>query len=340
MMKRSRWITAVLGIGISLIFLWFAFRDLRPAEVWASMRQVNAWLLLAGVAVFFVSTAIIALRWGFLLRSARRIPLRQLTELVCIGYAGNNVYPFRSGEVLRIFLLQRQHAIPFARGTTTVVVERVFDGLVMLSFIVIPLLFGEIAAPEARLITTVAGPVFLAATAVFFALAARPSLLRGLLHWFSRRLPDRLGRALTGIGEEVLAGLEGLRSPADLAGAALSSYGTWIVHAGVYWLVALAFPDLHVSFGVLVLVVGVVNLAGLIPASPGQFGVFEFLVSAVLIAAGAPSGTAQAYALVVHMVIWLPVTLVGLGLLLRQGLGLGAITRAQDIETAADTQPH
>lgn len=42
MMKRSRWITAVAGIGISLIFLWFAFRDLRPAEVWASMRQVNA----------------------------------------------------------------------------------------------------------------------------------------------------------------------------------------------------------------------------------------------------------------------------------------------------------
>lgn len=334
-MKRNRWLIAGLGIIISLVFLWMAFRDLRFAELLDAIRDISPLWLLAGVVVFFISTAIIALRWGFLLRSAQRIGLRQLTELVCIGYAGNNIYPFRSGEILRILLLQRHHAVPFARGTTTVVVERVFDGLVMLSFIIVPLLFGEIAAPEARLITSVAGPIFLAATAVFFVLAARPGLLRGLLYRLSRWLPERPARILTGIGEDVLGGLEGLRTPADLAGTVFSSYGTWIVHVGVYWLVALAFPGLQVSLGVLVLVVGVVNLAGLIPASPGQLGVFEFLVSTILMATGVPAGIAQAYALVVHAVIWLPVTLAGLFFLLRQGLGLDAVARAREMEATA-----
>jgi hypothetical protein len=35
------------------------------------------------------------------------------------------------------------------------------------------------------------------------------------------------------------------------------------------------------------------------------------------------------------MVIWLPVTAVGLFFLLRQGLSLSAVARAQQIETAA-----
>lgn len=73
----------------------------------------------------------------------------------------------------------------------------------------------------------------------------------------------------------------------------------------------------------MLLTVGVVNLAGLIPASPGQIGVFEFFVSLVLIAVAVPDTVAHAYALVVHVVIWLPVTLVGFFFLVRQGFGLG-----------------
>ena len=41
-----------------------------------------------------------------------------------------------------------------------------------------------------------------------------------------------------------------------------------------------------------------------------------------------------AYAIVVHVVIWLPVTLAGFIVLIRQGLGWQAITHAQELETA------
>ncbi len=75
-----------------------------------------------------------------------------------------------------------------------------------------------------------------------------------------------------------------------------------------------------------------VNLAGLVPASPGQFGVFETFASAVLVATGVSPVVAVAYALTVHMVIWLPVTLAGMVFLLQQGLGLSAFTRVQQLE--------
>jgi uncharacterized protein (TIRG00374 family) len=247
---------------------------------------------------------------------------------------GNNVYPFRSGEVLRVFLLQRNRQVPVVKAMTTVVVERVFDGLVMLTFILVSLLFEGTVSPEVKTVAKVAAPIFISALAVFFVLAARPNTLRQLLHLFGRFAPGRLHDILTQLADEVTEGLEGLRSPVDLAGAIIFSFASWMVEAGVYWIVSFAF-NLGVGYPVMLLTVGVVNLAGLIPASPGQIGVFEFFVSLVLVSAGVAKAQANAYALVVHVVIWLPVTIVGFYFLAKQGLGWGAITHARELETEA-----
>lgn len=331
--NKKRWI-AVVGLLISAVFLWIAFRDLKPEEVIGSIQQANVVWLLGGAAVYFLAVTVIALRWRFLLHAIKAIPLPSLISLVSIGYMGNNVYPFRSGEVLRIMLLQRNHSVPFTKATTTVIVERVFDGLVMLTFILVSLLILDVSSPEVRRVAMFAAPLFLVALAVFLVLAARPNVLRRLRKIADKILPGPLRKPLSGIVEDVLSGLEGLRSPADLAGAVVSSYVSWGIEAGVYWLVSFAF-NLNVSYPVMLLVVGVVNLAGLIPASPGQIGVFEFFVGTVLATVGVAEARATAYALVVHVVIWLPVTLVGFYFLARQGLNWQAVTHARELEQPA-----
>ncbi len=332
-MKVNKWLVVGLSIAISLIFFYFAFRNLNPEAFWGEIQSLNPLWLILGAAWYFTAVAVISLRWRFLLRSIKSIPLSGMFPLVCIGYMGNNVYPFRSGEVLRVLLLQRNHQVPVAQAATTAIVERVFDGLVMLTFILVALLFVDVASPEVRRVATFAAPIFLVAVTVFFLMAARPDWLRRLVRLFDRFLPGRLRKLVDHLAEEVIRGLEGLRSPADLAGAIISSYVSWMLEASVYWMVSFAF-DLGVSYPVMLLVVGVVNLAGLIPASPGQFGVYEFFVSAVLVAVGIGQSQAGAYAIVVHIVIWLPVTLLGFFFLIRQGLGLNTLTRARDLERA------
>ncbi len=333
-MKPGKWLFAGSGILISAIFLWFAFRNLNPEQVWTHIQNANGLLLIFGAVWYFAAVTVITLRWKFLLNAIRRLSVRQLIPLVCIGYAGNNIYPFRSGELLRIVLLQRNYAVPLARATTTVVVERVFDGLVMLTFIVVSLLVSDVPSPEVRMVASVAAPLFLTALAVFFLLAARPDMLRRVYQIVSRPLPERVRSLTENMVEEVISGLDGLRSPADLAGTIISSYVTWALEASVYWIVSQAF-DLQTSYFTMLLVVGVVNLAGLIPASPGQFGVFETFASSVLIAAGVSQAQSVAFALTIHMVIWLPVTLVGLFFLVQQGLNLSAISRARQLEQKA-----
>lgn len=247
-MKLNKWLAVGIGLLISLMFLWFAFRSLNPVAVWAQIQHVNVAWLLVGAVWYFVGVTLISLRWQFLLRSVKPVSLRALVPLVAIGYMGNNVYPFRSGEILRIILLQRNYQVPVTRAATTVIVERIFDGLVMLTFIVVSLLFVDIQAVEIKRVATVAAPIFLTAVVVFFALAARPDLLRRILHSMANILPGRIHSIMTRLADEVIGGLQALRSPADLAGAVISSFTSWMVEASVYWIVSFTAFGLGVSY--------------------------------------------------------------------------------------------
>ncbi len=320
-----------IGLLISAFFLYLAFQGLAPDQFLNSLQQVNVVLLLVGAVVYFLAVAVIALRWQYLLRAVQLIPLFPLTQIVAIGYMGNNVYPLRAGEALRIYLLRRNFQVPVARATTTVVVERVFDGLVMLSFILFSLTQIDIESQEVITVVTFALPLFVTAMLIFLFLAAQPNLLRRLIQLIVGFMPEKLGTILAGISEDIIAGLEGLRSPVYLVGTVISSFVTWGIEAVVYWIVMFAF-GLELSYPVALLVVGTVNLAGLIPASPGQVGVYEFFVSTVMGAMGVPLALATTYAVVVHIVIWLPVTLVGFFFLIRQGMSWSDITHAQELE--------
>lgn len=336
-MTRKQRLLVIVGIAISALFLWLAFQGLNPAAVWSYIQEANLPLLIFAALWFFVSVAVMGLRWQFLLRSIRFVPLRPLTELVCIGYTGNNVYPLRAGEVLRIYLLQRNHGISFTRGMVTAVAERLFDGLVMLTFVFVALALLDDADPTLRAIALTTAPIFLIGLGVFFFLAAKPDILRRIVERVTRILPGKLREIVMRLSDEVLEGLEGFRTPADLIGTIIASYATWVLEASVYWIVAIAF-NMQLDFAATLLVVGVVNLAGLIPASPGQVGVFEFFTILVLTSVGVAEAQASAYALVVHLVVWLPVTVLGFILLARQGLTFNSVAHARELENKAVAQ--
>ncbi len=331
-MSRKQQLAVLVGLGISLVFLWIAFRNLNPGLILEEMRNANPVWLLLGAANYFIAVGIITLRWWFLVSAIQPTAYRPMYPLVCIGYMGNNVYPFRAGEALRAYLLQRNLGVPIVKGATTVIIERIFDGLVMLTFVIVSLLFVDVVSDDIQRVASFAAPVFITALLIFFVLAARPNLLRQLVQVMVRLLPGTLGDLVERISEDVISGLEGLRTPLQLAGTVGSSYASWMVEALTYWAVAFAF-GIEASYPLILLVVGTTNLAGLIPASPGQIGVFEFFASAVLIAAGVDEALALSYAFTTHLVVWLPVTAAGFFFLVRQGLGWNAITQAHELES-------
>ena len=110
----------------------------------------------------------------------------------------------------------------------------------------------------------------------------------------------------------------------------LTSVVIWLLETGKYWFVMHAFP-FQVSFFALMLMNGIVNLATTIPSAPGYVGTFDAPGIAVLTAYGVPAAIAAGYTLVLHVALWLPITVLGAIYFAREGIKWGkALQEAKD----------
>jgi len=330
-----------LGILISAAFLWLALRGLRLADIGRVVGQADFLWLLPGVAVYFLAVWARAWRWHYLLRPLKPISTRTMFPIVCIGYMGNNIYPARAGELLRAYVLRRRQAIPISASLATILVERVFDGVVMLGFVFLNL--GELSGltgysgfiGSIQQVAIWGAVLFLAAVAAFLVMAARPAWSARVLGWFVDRLiPLRTRAAVHGFIDRFLGGLASLRSPADVAMVFVTSVIIWLLETGKYWFVMHAFP-FQVSFFALMLMNGIVNLTTTLPSAPGYVGTFDAPGIALLTSYGVVPEVAAAYTLVLHGALWLPITLLGAFYFARESLSW---TKVQ-AEVAAEPAP-
>jgi uncharacterized protein (TIRG00374 family) len=330
-----RWLFVALGLVVSAIFLYLGFQGLDLAQFWESITAIEAgWLLLA-TGVYFLAAYIITWRWYYLLRPVQIVHPNRLFPLVIVGYMGNNIYPFRIGEVIRAYVLKRREGTNIPATLTTILVERVFDGLTMLLFVFAALLFVDFDASVVQTGIQILAVLFVLALLMFFGLALRPDLTRRLYTAIIGRFaPAGVQPRLVALAEHLMDGLETLRSPGDLALTFIASILSWTVEASTYWIVLRAFP-FDVNFFVVLLIVGLGNLATILPTTPGYVGTFHGIVVLVLRAFAVPQNDAAAYAVVMHAVIWAPVTVAGFIFLIGMGMGWKDFARAEDAVSSA-----
>jgi uncharacterized protein (TIRG00374 family) len=143
---------------------------------------------------------------------------------------------------------------------------------------------------------------------------------RWILWWVPVHIADRVQK----LAGSFLAGLVVLRRRRDIVLIFSYSVMIWLVEAFTYYIVAIAFA-IGIPFYVAVLAVVIVNLGSLIPAGPGSIGTFEFFCMYVLTLFAVESGLAFSFAIVVHAVVFLPITIVGIICLWREDLGWSEI---------------
>lgn len=320
-----------LGIAISAIFLWLALDGLDLSNVWSQMRGANYWWLIPSVGVYFIGVWVRTWRWDYMLRPLKHVPVARLFPVVVIGYMGNNVYPLRAGELLRSYVLFRREEIPISASLATVVVERVFDGLVMLVFIFVALPFTPIPSETVRNTVIIASIAFFAALVIFFALAARPKQAYRLAERvFALLLPIRFQKSLLDFTLRFLGGLESLRSFQNVLMIFFTSIIIWLLETAKYWFVMHAF-NFSVTFFALMLMNGVVNLATTLPSAPGYVGTFHEPGIEILKVYGVNPDIAGAYTVVLHAALWFPITLLGAYYMVREGLGWSDFGRAMQV---------
>jgi uncharacterized protein (TIRG00374 family) len=315
-----------LGVLISTLCIWLALRGLRLNEFWGAVQKANYWWLVPGIAVYFVGVWVRAWRWHYLLKPIREIPTRTMFPVTTIGYMGNNIYPARAGEVLRAIILKRKEGVSVSASLATIIVERIFDGVVMLAFVFVNL--PELArltsssgfVGNIRQVAMIGTGIFLGALAVFLLAAMFPQVTAKVGLWTIEHFtPRRVHTKITGIMNKFMDGLASLRSPLNVLMVFFTSVIIWLFETAKYWFVMHAF-NFSVSFFALMLMNGIVNLATTIPSAPGYIGTFDAPGIAVLTAYGVDQANAAGYTLTLHVALWLPITLLGAYYLAREGI--------------------
>jgi uncharacterized protein (TIRG00374 family) len=324
-LRMKRW-QFWLGVLISIVFIWLALRGLRFDDFWTAIKQANYAWIIPGILIYFVGVLVRSWRWQYLLNPIKKIPMRVMFPTTIIGYMGNNIYPARAGEVLRAVILKRKEGVAISASLATIIIERIFDGVVMLGFVFINL-------PELATLTGSSGfmgniqqvaligtGVFLGALAIFLLAAMFPKRSETIGAWFIERLiPKKYQKGILGLMFSFLEGLASLRSPINILMIFITTILIWLLETVKYWFVMHAF-NFSVSFFALMLMNGIVNLATTIPSAPGYIGTFDAPGIAVLTAYGVPLSTAAGYTLVLHVALWLPITLLGIYLLAQEGI--------------------
>ena len=332
-----------LGIAISAVFLYLALRGLHLGEVWQNLITARYIWLLPGIAIYFVGVWVRTWRWHYLLRPLKKISTRTMFPIVTIGYMGNNVFVARAGEVLRAAILKDREGVPISASLATIIVERIFDAVVMLGFVFFNLGALSGMTQDSGFIGNIqqiaiwGAVIFIGALAVFLLAAMFPKTTERAAIWLiDRVIPTRIREKTRGITLKFLDGLESLRSPRDALMVLFTTVIIWMLETGKYWFVMHSF-DFQVSFFALMLMNGIVNIATTIPSAPGYIGTFDAPGIAVLVAYGVAPEIAAGYTLVLHAALWFPITILGAYYYFRQPLRWGK--DVQKIQPASELQP-
>jgi glycosyltransferase 2 family protein len=265
-------------------------------------QHVRPWTVLGYVATLGVVAWFRSVRWRFLLRSIADVPKRRLFSVSCIGFAAILLLPFRIGEFVRPYLIRTrpggreapgQRPISLTAATSTVVAERIIDGLYLSLVLVLALLFVPTVVPlpdrVVGLPVTVAhvrmsGYAMFGLFMVLFATIAVFYFARSWAHRTTLavvgKVSIRLAETFAGMAEKFADGLHVFGRGKDALGFLGETSIYWLMNALGMWLLAWGCGVVHAdgsaaTFGESCALMGMLGCAILIPGPPGMLGVFQ-----------------------------------------------------------------
>jgi uncharacterized protein (TIRG00374 family) len=320
---------------MAVLIIWFADFE----KIGDGLSNANYVYVAPSLIFYFLAVQARTTRWRYLLRPLIGKACKPLYPVVVVGYMANNLIPVRIGELLRSYYLSLREPVSAAGAVGTVAVERASDVLALLFFLALAWAFLPTTGVFGDFVDEVpVGAPLLAAAAVLpflgvlavvvvITMASRETILRTLGRVLAP-LPEGLRTTALRLAWSLLEGLTVVNSPKSLAIVFLYSLPVWALEAAMYYLIAMGF-DLRSEFeseleliAVLLVFTAAANLAGVLPSSAGSWGAFDLFGAAALFVFGVPNNVALAFALTVHVALWVPVTVLGAVLLLADGSSL------------------
>jgi glycosyltransferase 2 family protein len=322
----------LLGIAISAFCVWLSMRDVDPAAVWHALGRAHYQGFVALMCTTLVGFWIRAVRWRYLIAAPKPLRLNNLFSATMVGFMANNVLPFRLGEFVRPWVLSRRERMSKTTLLATVVVERAVDMITLLAILGISLIVHPIsAATEAGRMTRAGATVLVllcvGLTAFVVVLERNPALAHRVIGMLTFWLPAKIRERVAAMLNHFVEGLGLFRDIPRLLWVFLLSFLMFgIVVLGLtasLWALDIVVPWYA---GLVMLVITAIGI--MVPAAPGYIGTMNIACIAGLALFDYGKEYAVPFSWFYWAGQWLPVTIVGLIYLQREGLSLRSLGQA------------
>jgi uncharacterized protein (TIRG00374 family) len=315
--QAGNWRRAVIGIAVSVLLLYLAFRGTDWSALGRSFKAASPWHWALAALAGVTNHLLRAMRWGVILAPVKRASWRSRVAAVMVSNFANNVLPLRLGELARAHVLTRTEGIETATALVSVVFERFIDILsvvVMLGLLAV-LVPGNSWVGQIAWMLFGVSVVGLGTLLIAYRLRARIGRIVDKAKTqleksggMAAKLRLLFFRAL----HDGAAGAAGAASPKGIG--PITAYTIVMLVAGFASNLAPLLPyatntspwiPAYVAYGF-------VTVAAAIPSAPANVGPIQYACVLALKPYGLSREQALAYSFVYHGSQFVPLTLIGL----------------------------
>lgn len=345
-MKKSH-AQLLAGLAVSAVFLYIALRPVNMGDLAGAMKAFNWLWALPFIAVNLLSMWLRAWRWKYLLEPAGKFTTGRLFSPMMAGFAVNSLFPARLGEFARAYILGKRESVPVSGVFATVVVERIFDSIVLLAMLPIALAsikidpsfeitFGNFPAITHEHLTRLSRNLAIACGMLVFAvfLLMLPPVQRLFEAVVSRTplLPQRFRDFIVRLFQQFVAGLDSLKSARAWIAVIGLSVAVWVVIGWAHVVLSWGFAGMDMSLmqGIVIMVITCIAIA--VPAAPGFWGLMQLGIVAGMYLTGVERDYARAlgFAFVFHALQYFPVVAIGMACLWKEHISLSDVSHASE----------
>jgi uncharacterized protein (TIRG00374 family) len=340
MLKRLLLGLLISGFCVYLVFLKFQEENGIDKMLQALQTADYRWLAPA-VLFMFLSLWLRALRWRYFMEPIKKVSTAKLFSAMMIGYMGNNVFPLRLGEFLRAYAIGKSAQVSKAASFATIIVERIIDLLSLLAILALTIFYHRFPDWIEK-----TGWLIFAVSAGFVIfiifLMEKTERTLNLVEFVLTPLPRRLSERARKILRSFLEGFAVFKRAEHYWTIAWQSVVMWLFYAGIVYVTLLAFglnTTYHLPWITSLVVLVMVSIGIMIPSSPGYVGTYHLLCIQAMAFFKVPASEAAGFAVVLHVVNFIPVTLVGVLYFWRENFSIKDATGEREIHSPQEIEP-
>ena len=308
------WLKFSSSLLVSGVFIYLTFRGIEVARVFDELGHINLFILSLSLLTKLAGFVLMTFRSKLLLRDEPGFAFGYVFRSILLAFVGNNLLPFRAGEVLRVGYLTRKEKSKAASCTATVALERFLDVFVLAFLFTGLLAFSLVDWSQSGVLNkwyVLSALLLIGVGMSAIAWSSRyPSKVVDFAVRLTKPFGDRAAEVVEQLARDFMAGLHGVNSYSRGLSAAAITLGYWLTSVGsvAIWMWAFGFSVPLYAPAVVALFTA---FATVIPSSPGFVGTYHYFVTVSLGIVGIEGAKAVSFALVGHAVSTIPFTVVG-----------------------------